>query len=82
MFSGYEHLTEKDYNRIVRENYKCGWGFTKEQFKRLVYAHKHGDTHRREYIELRLSDANFHSESGLLMRGQYDEALNSFMKGW
>lgn len=67
-------LTEKDYKRIHRDNYRNGWGFTKEQLMRLVYAHKNGDAHRKEYIEERLTDCNFHSECGMLMAGDYKGA--------
>ena len=78
MNDAFDVLTDKDEDRAVRENRKNGWGFSYPQFKRLVYRHKNGDEHTRQYIEYRLTDANFHAECGLLMRGEYDKALDSF----
>lgn len=73
-------LTDKDFRRIHRDNYKNGWGFTREQLLRLVYAHKYGNAHRREYIEERLTDANFHYERGMLMQGKYTEVAREIRR--
>lgn len=74
-------LTEKDYNRAHRENAKNHYGFTRQQLTRLVYAHKNGTPHRKEYIEQRLTDCNFHYECGLLMHGKYKQCLQE-IRNW
>lgn len=71
-------LTEKEYKRAWREDAKNHWGFTREQFMRLLYAHKHGDARKKEYVEERLTDCNFHAECGYIHNGYYKEAMASF----
>ena len=69
-------LTQKDYRQISALNAKNGWGFTKQQLMNLLRRYKkayaEGDERRMALIEERLTDANFHTECGLLADKDFD----------
>ena len=69
-------LTKKDYDEIVRLNHRNHWGFRKSMLMRACRDHKKayeaGDERRMAMLEERLTDANFHGESGFLRRRDYE----------
>lgn len=79
--NGYEFLTDKDMDRIVRENAKNDWGFTDKSFYRLAMKYKNGDGRDKEWVIARLIDANFHTEAHRLMDGDILGAIYTF-RGW
>lgn len=63
-------LTQKDYKQIVALNAKHGWGFSKQMLMNLLCRYKKayeaGDERSMAMMEERLTDANYHTECGLL----------------
>ena len=78
-------LTEKDYDEIVRQNRRNGWGFNKAMLLRLCNEHKKayesGNERRMAMLEERLTDANFHYERGFLSKRDY-EGFKKAVKEW
>lgn len=76
IMNGYKALTFEEAERACELNRKNGWGFTDRMLRRLGTEHRkayeQGDILRQEAIEYRLDDANFHRESGLLARHNYE----------
>lgn len=71
-------LTSEEKDKIKELNSKNSYGLSKNQLVSLIRKHKKAraeeDTKTMESIEYRLTDINFHSECGLIMRGDYKEA--------
>lgn len=69
-------LTEKDYDEIIRLNRLNHWGFSKGMLMRACREHKKayetGNERRMAMLEERLTDANFHGESGFLRSRDYE----------
>lgn len=63
-------MTQKDYKQISALNAKYGWGFSKQMLMNLLRryrkAYEAGDERSMAMMEERLTDANFHTECGLL----------------
>ena len=72
-------LKDKDMERIDNLNAKNHYGLSNGMLKTLINKHKAARSNNDEYamklVEYRLTDINFHSECGLLMKGNYKEAL-------
>ena len=58
---------------VYKPNRKCDWRYGYDSLMKLLKEHKKADKRMKILIEDRLDDANFHSESGLLSEGKYDE---------
>ena len=65
---------------VYKPNKKCGWGYGYESLMKLLKEHQKADKRMKILIEDRLTDANFHSESGLLSEGKYDEFVDLVRK--
>lgn len=65
---------------VYKPNKKCGWGYGYESLMKLLKKHQKADKRMKILIEDRLEDANFHSESGLLSEGKYDEFVDLVRK--
>lgn len=57
---------------VYKPNRKCSWAYGYDSLMRLLKDHQKADKRMKILIEDRLTDANFHSESGLLARGDYE----------
>ena len=67
-------FTAEERKKYVTDpNSKCGWGYGYDSLMKLLKEHKKATKRMKVLIEDRLSDANFHYESGLLAEGKYDE---------
>ena len=60
---------------VYKPNRKCGWAYGYDSLMKLLKEHQKADKRMKILIEDRLTDANFHSESGLLSEGKYDEFI-------
>jgi len=60
---------------VYRPNEKCGWAYGYDSLMKLLKEHQKADKRMKILIEDRLTDANFHHESGLLSEGKYDEYI-------
>jgi hypothetical protein len=60
---------------VYKPNRKCHWGYGYNSLMKLLKEHQKADKRMKILIEDRLTDANFHSESGLLSEGKYDEFI-------
>jgi hypothetical protein len=58
---------------VYAPNRKCHWAYGYDSLMKLLKQHKKADKRMRILIEDRLTDANFHHESGLLSEQKYDE---------
>ena len=58
---------------VYKPNHKCGWVYGYDSLMKLLKEHQKASKRMKILIEDRLTDANFHSESGLLSEGKYDE---------
>lgn len=69
-------MTFDDARHMNALNAKNGYGISSSQLKRLLIAHRKArlsdDFRTMEKIEYRLTDINFHHESALLFRGEYE----------
>lgn len=78
-------LTEKETEELNRINAENGWGIDLDELSDLIHQHenarKNGDEKIMAKIEYRLTDINFHTECGLLSRGEYDKALKT-LEDW
>jgi hypothetical protein len=81
-FENYQFLTSGDKDHQRELNSKNGYGLSSNQMLRLIREHKQArakeDYYTMTLIEFRLTHINFHSECGLLNKGEYKEAR----KGW
>ena len=57
---------------VYKPNRKCGYDYGYDSLMKLLKEHQKADKRMKILIEDRLTDANFHSESGLLSYGDYD----------
>ncbi len=57
---------------VYKPNRKCSWAYGYDSLMKLLKDHQKADKRMKILIEDRLTDANFHSESGLLARGDYE----------
>ena len=68
------YFTHEEREKYVyKPNHKCGWGYGYDSLMKLLKEHQKASKRMKILIEDRLTDANFHSESGLLSEGKYDE---------
>ena len=74
----YTHEEREKY--VYKPNQKCGWGYGYESLMKLLKAHQKADKRMKILIEDRLTDANFHAESGFLSEGKYDEFIKIVRK--
>ena len=65
---------------VYKPNKKCGWAYDYDSLMKLLKEHQKADKRMKILIEDRLTDANFHSESGLLSEGKYDEFIELVRK--
>lgn len=76
VYPGYLAMTYGDAEKMGRLNARNEWGITYDELRGLGKKHaaarKKDDIRTMEKIEYRLDDINFHKESGLLNRGEYD----------
>lgn len=75
----YPGMTVEDAKKMNNLNRKNHYGISHEELNKLIRQHKkarsQNDNRKMSMIEYRLTDINFHSECGLLIKGKYDEAL-------
>lgn len=57
---------------VYKPNHKCGWGYGYDSLMKLLKEHQKASKRMKILIEDRLTDANFHSEAGLLSQGDYE----------
>jgi hypothetical protein len=75
----YDFLTDEDKDRMRELNAKNEYGLTNGQV--IVLARKHRKLRKEEdyyamaLIEFRLTHINFHSDCGLLQKGEYEEVI-------
>lgn len=70
------YFTAEEREKYVkRPNKKCDYGYGYDSLMKLMRQHQKADKRMKILIEDRLTDANFHSESGLLSDGKYDEYI-------
>lgn len=67
---------------VYKPNKKCGWAYGYDSLMKLLKEHQKADKRMKILIEDRLTDANFHSESGLLSEGKYDEFIELVRKNY
>ena len=68
------YFTDAEREKYVyKPNSKCHWAYGYDSLMKLLKEHKKADKRMRILIEDRLTDANFHYESGLLSEQKYDE---------
>lgn len=58
---------------VCKPNRKCSWAYGYTSLMKLLKEHQQASKRMKILIEDRLTDANFHTESGLLSEGKYDE---------
>lgn len=72
-------LTNQEKDHLKELNSRNGYGISITVLCKLISQHRRafalGDRHTMAKIEYRLNDINFHSEVGLLMSGNYEDAL-------
>jgi len=67
------YFTDEEREKYVyKPNHKCGWGYGYDSLMKLLKEHQKASKRMKILIEDRLTDANFHTESGLLSEGDYD----------
>lgn len=75
------YFTAEEYQKYVkRPNSKCDYIYGYDSLMKLLKEHQKADKRMKILIEDRLTDANFHSESGLLSEGKYDEFIELVRK--
>lgn len=57
---------------VYRPNRKCDWAYDYDSLMKILKEHQKATKRMKILIEDRLTDANFHSESGLLAQGDYE----------
>ena len=71
----YDILTDAEFNSIYAKNAANGYGISREELLKLGKQHEKArsnfDIKTMAKIECRLTDINFHSECGMLSRGEY-----------
>ena len=73
-------LTHGEYQKYVKgPNIKNDYGFSLQELLKLMEKHKNGDSKTKYIIEERLTDANYHSECGLLCEN-YDKFKDYVLK--
>ena len=65
---------------VYKPNKKCGWAYGYDSLMKLLKEHQKADKRMKILIEDRLTDANFHSESGLLAEGDYEGYIDLVRK--
>ena len=65
---------------VYKPNKKCDYAYGYDSLMKLLKEHQKADKRMKILIEDRLTDANFHSESGLLSEGKYDEFIELVRK--
>ena len=67
------YFTAEEREKYVHKpNRKCDYGYGYDSLMKLLKEHQKADKRMKILIEDRLTDANFHSESGLLAKGDYE----------
>ena len=75
------YFTAEEREKYVHKpNKKCDYGYGYDSLMKLLKEHQKATKRMKILIEDRLIDANFHSESGLLSEGKYDEFINLVRK--
>lgn len=79
IYPSYLAMTCGDAEAMEKVNHKNQWGISYDELKSLCrkhrWARKRDDIRLMEKIEYRLDDINFHHESGMLSRGEYDALM-------
>lgn len=80
IYPGYTAMTERDVEKIDQLNRSNGWGISYGELLELAKQHKKARARNNirvmECIEYRLTDINFHTECGMLVRGEYDGLIS------
>lgn len=80
----YQFLSDEDKDNQRELCAKGNYGLTNNQVITLARQHKkarkENDYYAMALIEFRLTHINFHSECGMLFRGQYDEVIARWKK--
>lgn len=71
---------EERQKYVKRPNEKCDYAYGYDSLMKLLKEHQKADKRMKILIEDRLTDANFHSESGLLSQCKYDEFIDLVRK--
>jgi len=71
---------EERQKYVKRPNEKCDYAYGYDSLMKLLKEHQKADKRMKILIEDRLTDANFHTESGLLSEGKYDEFIELVRK--
>ena len=71
---------EERQKYVYKPNSKCDYRYGYDSLMKLLKEHQKADKRMKILIEDRLTDANFHSESGLLSEGKYDEFIELVRK--
>lgn len=67
------YFTHEEREKYVyKPNHKCDWAYGYDSLMKLMKEHQKATKRMKILIEDRLEDANFHSECGLLAKGDYD----------
>jgi hypothetical protein len=70
------YFTEEEREKYVyKPNRQCGWAYGYDSLMKIVKQHKKADKRMKILLEDRLTDANFHYESGLLSEQKYEELI-------
>ena len=68
------YFTDEEREKYVRRpNRKCDWKYGYDSLMKLLKEHQKASKRMKILIEDRLTDANFHYESGLLSQCAYEE---------
>jgi hypothetical protein len=71
---------EERQKYVKRPNVKCDYAYGYDSLMKLLKEHQKADKRMKILIEDRLDDANFHTEAGLLSRGEYDKFVEVVRK--
>lgn len=82
----YDILTDAEMRQINNKNAANRYGISREELLKLGEQHKKArqnfDIKIMAKIEYRLSDINFHSECGMLCRGEYERFIKQVKENW
>ena len=68
------YFTKEEREKYVyKPNEKCGWAYGYDSLMKIMREHKKATKRMKILLEDRLTDANFHGESGLLSRNDYEK---------
>ena len=75
------YFTSEEHEKYVHKpNHKCGYAYGYDSLMKLLKEHQKADKRMKILIEDRLVGANFHTEAGLLAKGDYDKFIEVVRK--